>query len=112
MRKRCARCAVFAAAAALLLAAVFILISFDPFGEKVYTSEDFGINTVHSAVDFNGNGIDDYTDLLLAQGLTLKTIRNMIRPIMRADIRLITSEYALMLYGELLNRQGIRCAIW
>lgn len=65
MRKLCARCAVFAAAAALLLAAVFILIYFDPFGEKVYTSEDFGINTVHSAVDFNGNGIDDYTDLLL-----------------------------------------------
>ena len=65
MRKRCARCAVFAAAAALLLAAVFILIYFDPFGEKVYTSEDFGITTVHSAVDFNGNGIDDYTDLLL-----------------------------------------------
>lgn len=62
MRKRCA---VFAASAALLLAAVFILIYFNPFAKKVYTAEDFGINTVRSAVDFNGNGIDDYTDLLL-----------------------------------------------
>ncbi len=33
--------------------------------EKVYTADDFGIETVHSASDYNGNGIDDYTDILL-----------------------------------------------
>lgn len=31
---------------------------------KTYSAEDFHIKTVHSAVDFNGNGIDDYTDFL------------------------------------------------
>ena len=30
-----------------------------------YQAEDFGIETLHSSVDFNGNGIDDYTDFLL-----------------------------------------------
>lgn len=30
-----------------------------------YTAADFGIQTVHSSVDFNQNGKDDYTDLLL-----------------------------------------------
>ncbi|QNK39707.1 DUF1287 domain-containing protein [Caproicibacter fermentans] len=29
------------------------------------SAEDFGIQTVHSPVDFNGNGTDDYTDFLL-----------------------------------------------
>lgn len=33
--------------------------------EKTYTAESFGIETVHSPVDFNGNGTDDYTDFLL-----------------------------------------------
>ena len=30
-----------------------------------YTAEDFGIETVKSKVDFNKNGVDDYTDILL-----------------------------------------------
>ena len=30
-----------------------------------YSGEDFGIETVYSAVDYNGNGVDDYTDILL-----------------------------------------------
>lgn len=30
-----------------------------------YTAEDFGITTVKSRIDFNHNGIDDYTDILL-----------------------------------------------
>ncbi|MCI1966062.1 MAG: DUF1287 domain-containing protein [Oscillospiraceae bacterium] len=34
--------------------------------DKPYQSaENFGIQTVHSSVDFNGNGTDDYTDFLL-----------------------------------------------
>lgn len=33
--------------------------------QKTYTAEYFGIKTVKSSVDFNGNGVDDYTDILL-----------------------------------------------
>lgn len=33
--------------------------------EKTYTAEDFGIETVLSGSDYNQNGIDDYTDILL-----------------------------------------------
>lgn len=34
-------------------------------GMWIYTAEDFGIDTIYSDIDFNGNGIDDYTDILL-----------------------------------------------
>ena len=34
-------------------------------GWKTYTVEDFGIDTILSSVDYNGNGTDDYTDILL-----------------------------------------------
>lgn len=30
-----------------------------------YSNEDFGIETVYSSVDYNCNGVDDYTDILL-----------------------------------------------
>jgi len=33
--------------------------------QKYYKAEDFNIITVHSKVDFNHNGLDDYTDILL-----------------------------------------------
>lgn len=33
--------------------------------EKYYKAEDFGIKTVTSPVDFNENGVDDYTDFML-----------------------------------------------
>ena len=32
---------------------------------RSYNGEDFGINTIYSTVDYNGNGVDDYTDILL-----------------------------------------------
>lgn len=32
--------------------------------EKMYTAADFNIETMHSAVDYNNNGVDDYTDIL------------------------------------------------
>ena len=32
--------------------------------EKTYSAEAFHIKTVHSAVDFNRNGVDDFTDFL------------------------------------------------
>jgi uncharacterized protein YijF (DUF1287 family) len=36
-----------------------------PAKKPYYTAKDFGIQAVHSSVDFNHNGADDYTDLLL-----------------------------------------------
>lgn len=32
--------------------------------KKSYTAENFGISTVHSGMDFNGNGSDDYADFV------------------------------------------------
>lgn len=36
-----------------------------PFAGKYYMMEDLGLEVEQSAVDFNGNGMDDYRDLLL-----------------------------------------------
>lgn len=33
--------------------------------QEYYTAKDFNIKTVHSTVDFNKNGVDDYTDIML-----------------------------------------------
>lgn len=33
--------------------------------KRYYTAEEFGIETITSPVDYNGNGIDDYTDILI-----------------------------------------------
>ncbi len=44
---------------------VFVLDFFNLIPKKHYTARDFGIETVKSEVDFNNNGVDDYTDILL-----------------------------------------------
>ncbi|MBE5957096.1 MAG: DUF1287 domain-containing protein [Lachnospiraceae bacterium] len=45
---------------------VFFLAShFNLLPQKSYTAADFNIETITSDVDFNENGIDDYTDILL-----------------------------------------------
>ena len=57
---------ILPAAAAVIIAAAFLAA--DYFGilpHKSYTAADFGIETVKSTVDFNNNGVDDYTDILL-----------------------------------------------
>ncbi len=33
--------------------------------KNFYSADDFGIETIKSTIDFNNNGIDDYTDILL-----------------------------------------------
>ena len=33
--------------------------------QKSYAAEDFNIETLQSGTDFNGNGVDDYNDILL-----------------------------------------------
>lgn len=52
----------------LSLTILFILIFTNCFGlipERTYTAADFGIQTIKSGTDFNQNGIDDSTDILL-----------------------------------------------
>ena len=51
--------AIMAAAAILIMWRFFILPN------KTYTAEDFGIKTLKSDTDFNNNGTDDYTDIML-----------------------------------------------
>lgn len=46
-------------------ALVFGLSRYNLLPEKSYSAEELGIETVHSSVDFNENGIDDYTDIML-----------------------------------------------
>lgn len=55
-----------AIALAAVLAAAFLLARhFHLLPQKSYTAADFGIETIKSTVDFNNNGTDDYTDILL-----------------------------------------------
>ena len=53
-------CLVLAVLAALCFARAYHLLP-----ERTYTAEDFGIPVAVSPVDFNGNGVDDYADLVL-----------------------------------------------
>lgn len=54
----------------LVAAAIFVLNQYFHFlPQKYYTAEDFGIETVTSPVDYNNNGVDDYTDILLGARL-------------------------------------------
>ncbi len=62
-RKRRARRLIAAACSVLVLIGAVFMIKYH-FGEKTYTAEDFDIQTVYSTVDFNGNGADDYTDIV------------------------------------------------
>ena len=49
----------------VLGAVIFVLDYFNLIPKKYYTADDFRIETVKSSADFNGNGADDYTDILL-----------------------------------------------
>lgn len=49
----------------LLIAGLCAADYFNLLPKKTYAAEKFGIDTLHSGVDFNGNGTDDYTDFLL-----------------------------------------------
>ena len=56
---------IVATAILLCVVALVALDQLDLFPKKTYSAEDFNIEAVYSSVDFNGNGTDDYTDLLL-----------------------------------------------
>lgn len=49
----------------VLIALVLVLQYVGVLPKKTYGAERFGIEVVHSSCDFNGNGVDDYTDFLM-----------------------------------------------
>lgn len=55
---------VLTALVLLLVGGIFAIDYFGVIPEKSYSASHFGITTLHSSVDFNGNGIDDYSDLV------------------------------------------------
>ena len=44
---------------------VWILYYFNIIPAKVHKGEEFNIQQVKSSVDYNQNGVDDYTDIML-----------------------------------------------
>ena len=52
---------IFSAILFLLISGIFVFIYFN----KVYYAKDFNIETVISTFDYNKNGVDDYTDIML-----------------------------------------------
>lgn len=49
----------------LLSVGLYIADSYNLLPKKTYTAEDFNIETIYSSVDYNNNGLDDYTGILL-----------------------------------------------
>lgn len=56
-------CLCFAAVAVIIL--LYVANRYNILPKRTYSADDFGVETVHSAIDFNQNGIDDYTDIML-----------------------------------------------
>lgn len=54
-------------------AGVYALFYFHLIPQKTYTGEDFGIKRIISTVDYDGDGIDDLTDILQGARAYLKT---------------------------------------
>ena len=48
-----------------VVAIIYIADYLNLIPKRYYTSEKFGIQTVTSSVDYNNNGIDDYTDIVI-----------------------------------------------
>ena len=49
----------------LIVIIFFILDYLRIIPRRVYSASDFGIETIYSDIDYNNNGIDDYTDILI-----------------------------------------------
>ena len=49
----------------LITLIISILLQYNVIPQKIFYAEDFGIESVKSDVDFNENGVDDYTDIML-----------------------------------------------
>ncbi len=59
------RCAPYLITAVVIAATVAAALTYYAIAVRTYTAEHFGITTVRSSVDRNGNGNDDYADFLL-----------------------------------------------
>lgn len=62
---RKAAISIIAIAVVLCVVALIIFEQFNLLPKRTYTAEHFNIETVLSKMDYNGNGTDDYTDILL-----------------------------------------------
>ena len=62
--KKWLKYSISAALAVVLIGAFWAVDYFGLIPEKSYSASHFGIQTLHSSVDFNGNGIDDYSDFV------------------------------------------------
>lgn len=58
--------------AGLMAAGVYAAWYWNLIPKKTYTAEHFGIETVKSPVDFDKDGVDDYTDIMLGARLDAK----------------------------------------
>ena len=67
----------------LLIVAIYFYINYI----KFYNNSDFGIKDLKSSVDFNNNGIDDYTDILLGAKLEVKKRPNISQNIIKMAFR-------------------------
>lgn len=59
------RAAILAGAVIFAVIAILLSYFFNLFPQKEYSIKKFNIKQVKSSVDFNSNGIDDYTDIML-----------------------------------------------
>ena len=49
----------------VIISTVYLASYYNILPQRTYSAKDFDIETVKSTIDYNGNGIDDYTDFLL-----------------------------------------------
>lgn len=66
-KRRKGKCGlVFAAVLVVIITAgLYVADYYNLIPKPTYTAEDFDIKTIYSDMDYNNNGIDDYTDILL-----------------------------------------------
>ena len=64
-RKNHTKTVIFILIAITLVSVSAVCLYLNLFDSKIYTANDFGIVTIKSPNDANGNGVDDYTDIML-----------------------------------------------
>ena len=65
IKTRKKRAAILAVVVIFAVIAILLSYFFNLFPQKEYSIKEFNIKQVKSSVDFNSNGIDDYTDIML-----------------------------------------------
>ena len=65
IKTRKKRAAILAVVVIFAVIAILLSYFFNLFPQKEYSIKKFNIKQVKSSVDFNSNGIDDYTDIML-----------------------------------------------